>query len=134
MDASLAVPHSAPADGYLFGRGAAWFAYLMTIGLMVFDYIDRQIIASMFPFLKADWMLTDAQLGALVSVVSVTVALFGIPVAWIADRFSRVKSIVVMAVTWSLATIACMFSQNYLQLLIARSVVGAGEAGYGSVG
>ena len=48
---------------------------------MMFDYIDRQIIASMFPFLKSDWLLTDAQLGALVSVVSVTVAVFGIPVA-----------------------------------------------------
>jgi len=134
MDASLTVPHRARADGYLFGRGAAWFAYLMTIGLMVFDYIDRQIISSMFPFLKSDWMLTDAQLGALVSVVSVTVAVFGIPVAWIADRFSPVKSIVVMAVTWSIATIACMFSQGYSHLLVARAFVGLGEAGYGSVG
>ena len=82
MDASIAVPRRTAANDYLFGRGPAWFAYLMTIGLMIFDYIDRQIIASRFPFLKADWMLTDAQLGALVSVLSVTVAVFGIPVAW----------------------------------------------------
>jgi len=82
MDATIAISHRTAASGYLFGRGPAWFAYLMTIGLMVFDYIDRQIIASMFPFLKADWMLTDAQLDALVSVLSVTVAVFGIPVAW----------------------------------------------------
>jgi len=134
MDASIAIPHRAAADGYLFGRGPAWFAYLMTIGLMVFDYIDRQIIVSMFPLLKSDWVLTNAQLGALVSVVSVTVAVFGIPVAWIADRFSPVKSIVVMAVTWSIATIACMFSQGYSHLLVARAFVGLGEAGYGSVG
>jgi MFS transporter, Spinster family, sphingosine-1-phosphate transporter len=134
MDASIAIPHRAAANDYLFGRGPAWFAYLMTIGLMVFDYVDRQIIASMFPFLKTDWMLTDAQLGALVSVVSVTVAVFGIPVAWIADRFSRVKSIMAMATTWSLATIACMFSQGYAHLLLARAFVGLGEAGYGSVG
>jgi MFS transporter, Spinster family, sphingosine-1-phosphate transporter len=134
MDASIAVPHRATANGYLFGRSQAWFAYLMTIGLMVFDYIDRQIIASMFPFLKSDWMLTDAQLGALVSVVSVTVAVFGIPVAWVADRFSRVKSITAMAATWSIATVACMFSQGYAHLLVARAFVGLGEAGYGSVG
>jgi predicted MFS family arabinose efflux permease len=106
----------------------------MTIGLMVFDYIDRQVVASMFPFLKQEWLLTDAQLGALVSIVSVTVAVFGIPVAWIADRFSRVRSIVAMALTWSLATVACMFTQSYLHLLIARGLVGLGEAGYGSVG
>ena len=134
MDATIAISHRAAASDYLFGRGPAWFAYLMTIGLMVFDYIDRQIIASMFPFLKADWMLTDAQLGALVSVVSVTVAVFGIPVAWVADRFSRVKSIMAMAATWSLATVACMFSLGYSHLLVARAFVGLGEAGYGSVG
>jgi len=37
-------------------------------------------------------------------------------------------------VIWSLATISCMFTRSYSQLLAARSVVGMGEAGYGSVG
>ena len=39
-----------------------------------------------------------------------------------------------MAHGWSLATISCMFTRSYGQLLAARSVVGLGEAGYGSVG
>jgi MFS transporter, Spinster family, sphingosine-1-phosphate transporter len=134
MHQRMAIPRGGRSNGYLYGRGPAWFAYSMTVGLMIFDYIDRQIIASMFPFLKGDWLLTDSQLGALVSVVSVTVAVFGIPVAWIADRFSRVKSITVMAMTWSIATIACTFSQGYAHLLVARAFVGLGEAGYGSVG
>jgi MFS family permease len=122
------------ADNFLFGRRAAWFAYGMTVALMIFDYVDRQVIVSMFPFLKAEWNLSDKELGLLVSVISITVAVFGIPVAWIADRASRVKSIVVMAVVWSLACISCMFAQSYTQLLAARAVVGLGEAGYGSVG
>ena len=46
----------------------------MTLALMIFDYIDRQVIVSLFPYLKAEWGLSDKQLGALVSVVSVTVA------------------------------------------------------------
>ena len=121
-------------DTFLFGRGAAWFAYGMTVALMILDYVDRQVIVSMFPFLKAEWNLSDAELGLLVSVISVTVAVFGIPVAWIADRVSRVKSIVAMAVLWSIACILCMFAQTYTQLLVARAVVGLGEAGYGSVG
>jgi predicted MFS family arabinose efflux permease len=124
----------AGADGYLFGRRAAWFAYAMTIALMVFDYVDRQVIVSMFPLLKAQWSLSDKQLGLLVSVISIIVALFGIPVAWIADRVSRVKSVVAMALLWSLACISCMFTGTYAQLLAARAVVGLGEAGYGSVG
>jgi MFS family permease len=121
-------------DGYLSTPRAAWFAFAMTVGLMVFDYVDRQVIVSLFPHLKAEWGLSDVQLGALVSAVSLTVAIGGIPVALIADRMSRVKSIVVMATAWSLATISCMFTRNYGQLLAARAVVGLGEAGYGSVG
>jgi MFS family permease len=106
----------------------------MTVGLMMVDYIDRQVIVSLFPHLKEAWGLSDKQLGALVSAVSVTVALGGIPIALYADRFSRVKSIVAMATVWSLATISCMFTRNYGQLLAARATVGLGEAGYGSVG
>jgi predicted MFS family arabinose efflux permease len=121
-------------DTFLFGRRAAWFAYAMTVALMIVDYVDRQVIVSMFPYLKAEWNLSDKELGLLVSVISITIAVFGIPVAWIADRVSRVKSIVVMAVLWSLACISCMFAQSYGQLLAARAVVGLGEAGYGSVG
>jgi MFS family permease len=101
---------------------------------MIFDYVDRQVIVSLFPYLKAEWDLSDKQLGALVSVVSVVVAIGALPVALLADRTSRVKSIFVMATAWSLATIACMFTRNYSQLFAARALVGLGEAGYGSVG
>ena len=121
-------------NDYLYSRGAAWFAFAMTIGLMVFDYIDRQVVVSIFPHLKAAWDLSDKQLGGLASIVSITVALGAIPVALIADRASRVKSIAVMAIAWSLASISCMFTRNYGQLLAARGIVGLGEAGYGSVG
>jgi MFS family permease len=121
-------------DGYLFSRGAAWFAFAMTIALMVFDYVDRQVIVSLFPYIKAEWGLSDKQLGALVSIVSITVAAGALPVALLADRFSRVKSIVVMATIWSLATISCMWTRSFGQLFAARAAIGLGEAGYGSVG
>ena len=45
--------HKEHADGYLIGRGHAWFAFAMTIALMLFDYIDRQVIVSLFPYMKA---------------------------------------------------------------------------------
>jgi MFS transporter, Spinster family, sphingosine-1-phosphate transporter len=119
---------------YPVSRRQAWFAFAMTFALMLFDYIDRQVIVSLFPHLKAEWNLSDKQLGGLVSVISIVVAIGGIPVALLADRLSRVKSVVVMATTWSLATIACMFTTSYAQLFVARAVVGTGETGYGSVG
>ena len=125
---------SRPGEGYLIGPREAWFAFAMTLGLMVFDYVDRQVVVSLFPYMKTDWGLSDKQLGALVSVVSVTVALGALPIALVADRASRVKSIVVMATAWSLATISCMFVRSYGQLLALRAMVGVGEAGYGAVG
>jgi len=125
----------APAkDDYLFGPGAAWFALAMTLALMVFDYVDRQVIVSLFPHLKAEWNLSDTQLGALVSVVSITVALGALPVALFADRVSRVKSIVAMATLWSMATLSCVWARSYGVLVGLRAMVGLGEAGYGSVG
>jgi MFS family permease len=125
---------SGSENDYRFGPRQAWFAFAMTIGLMMVDYLDRQVIVSLFPYIKAEWQLSDKQLGALVSIVSVTVALAALPVALLADRWSRVRSIVVMATVWSLATISCLFTRNYGQLMAARAVVGLGEAGYGSVG
>ena len=87
----------ADRDDYLVSRPQAWFAFAMTFALMLFDYIDRQVIVSLFPHLKTAWALSDKQLGALVSVISIVVAVGGLPVALLADRFSRVKSIVIMA-------------------------------------
>ncbi len=131
---NISTSSTKPTDGYLFGPRQAWFAFAMTIGLMLFDYIDRQVIVSLFPYMKADWGLSDKQLGALVSVLSIVLAACAFPVSLVADRVSRVKSIVTMATVWSIASISCMFTRNYSSLLVARAMVGVGEAGYGPVG
>jgi MFS family permease len=134
MELRIEASHRPAADDYLVSRPYAWFVFALTILLMLFDFIDRQIIVSMFPFIKAQWSLSDTQLGALLSVVSMTVGLCALPVALIADRWSRVKSVFLMAAGWSLGTIACAFTANYSQLFAARAVVGVGEAGYLPVG
>lgn len=115
-------------------RRYAWSVFGIVFALMVVDYIDRQVVVSMFPHLKAQWSLADTQLGALVSIVSISVALGTLPLSLLADRWSRVKSIFVMALVWSCATIACAYATSYGELLAARSVVGLGEAAYGSAG
>ena len=115
-------------------RRYAWNVFAVLFALMVVDYIDRQVVVSMFSHLKSQWVLSDSQLGALVSVVSVTVALGAVPLSLLADRWSRVKSIFLMALIWSLATIGCAFASSYSQLFVARGFVGLGEAAYGTVG
>src|SRR6187551_3128457 len=115
-------------------RRYAWSVFAILFALMVVDYVDRQVVVSMFSHLKTHWDLSDRQLGALVSIVSITVALGAVPMSLLADRWSRVKSIFVMALVWSLATISCAFATSYGQLFIARSAIGFGEAAYGTVG
>ncbi|MFD4693252.1 MFS transporter [Streptomyces sp. NPDC058463] len=127
LDATGSAPH-------LVSRRYAWGVFALGFALALTDFIDRQIIVSTFPFLKDEWGLSDTQLGALVSVVSVTVALGALPLAHLADRWSRTKSIALMGSVWSLAALACAASGNYGQLLGARAAIGVGEAGYGPAG
>jgi predicted MFS family arabinose efflux permease len=98
--------------------------------LYFFDYVDRMVVVSLFPFLKADWGLSDAQCGAMVSAVYWTIVLFSFPISILIDRWSRKKSIGIMAALWSLATMACAFTTNFGQLFAARAAIGIGEAGY----
>jgi MFS transporter, Spinster family, sphingosine-1-phosphate transporter len=134
MELRANAPSSPGVDGWLVSKRYAWYVFALTFLIMVFDFIDRQIVVSMFPALKAEWSLSDKELGALLSVVSITVGFGALPIALLADRWSRVKSIAAMASVWSLATISCAFAGNYGQLFAARSLIGLGEAGYGPVG
>ena len=122
------------SEAFPVKRGYAWVVFALIFGLMLSDYLSRQVINAVFPFLKADWQLSDAQLGSLVSVVALTVGFLCVPFAMLADRYGRVKGITLMAMVWALATIACGYSGNFLALFIARLFVGLGEAGYGSAG
>src|SRR5688500_16101993 len=94
----------------------------------------RQVLNAVFPLLKAEWGLTDGQLGFLAGVVPLMVGLLTCPISWLADRLGRAKSIVLMAALWSVATLLCGLAENYDQMLAARVLVGVGEAAYGSVG
>jgi len=47
------------AEHWPVPRRQAWFAFVMAFLLMVFDYMDRQVVVSMFPALKAEWGKRD---------------------------------------------------------------------------
>jgi MFS family permease len=108
--------------------------FALTFGLLISDYMARQVLNAVFPLLKAEWSLTDGQLGFLSGVVALMVGLLTCPISLLADRLGRVKSIAIMAVVWSIATVLCGFARSYEQMLAARVLVGVGEAAYGSVG
>ncbi|KXU83330.1 multidrug DMT transporter permease [Paraburkholderia monticola] len=135
----MLVQHAGPATGDVTAtqtdiRAYAWVVFALTVGLLLSDYMSRQVLNAVFPPLKAAWHLSDAQLGSLSSVVALMVGVLTFPLSVLADRWGRVKSIVLMAAMWSLATAGCAISTKYGEMLLARAFVGIGEAAYGSVG
>jgi len=108
--------------------------FVLTFGLLLSDYMSRQVLSAVFPFLKVEWSLTDTQLGALTSIVALTVGLLAIPLSLLGDRWGRSKAIIAMAGLWSFATLGSAIAANYEQMMVARLFIGLGEAAYGSVG
>lgn len=115
-------------------RAFPWVVFALTFGLLLSDYMSRQVLSAVFPLLKTQWALTDTQLGALTSVVALTVGVLAVPLSLLGDRWGRVRSIVLMATIWSLATAGSALAADYGQLILSRLLIGVGEAAYGSVG
>ncbi|MBB4980821.1 MFS transporter [Streptomyces nymphaeiformis] len=115
-------------------RRYAWVVFTLSFGLLLSDYMSRQVLNAVFPMLKAEWLLSDAGLGSLSGIVALMVGLLTFPLSLVADRWGRVKSLIVAATMWSLATLGCAVAASYGQMFLGRFVVGIGEAAYGSVG
>ena len=116
--------------GYLFSKGYSNYVFVLLFLLYMFDYIDRMVVTSMFSSIERDWGITHTQSGALVSAVFFAIVIFTFPISILVDRWSRTKTIGVMAVLWSLATALCALTGNFVQLFMARLLIGVGEAGY----
>ncbi|KQZ75197.1 MFS transporter [Nocardioides sp. Root151] len=131
--AVITEPSAAPVAARA-GRAFPFLVFLLTFGLLLSDYMSRQVLSAVFPLLKAEWGLTDTQLGGLTSVVALAVGILAVPLSIIGDRFGRVRAIIAMGALWSVATLGCALAAGYGQMMLARLFVGVGEAAFGSVG
>jgi MFS family permease len=110
----------------------AYRRYVLLILTLVyaFNFVDRQIIGILSPFIKEDLGLNDAQLGWLKGFAfALLYTVVGIPIAWLADRYSRVNIVTISLTVWSGFTALSGFASNFTQLALARVGVGIGEAG-----
>lgn len=111
--------------------GGVYRYYVLGLLMVIyaFNFLDRQIITILAPSLKADLGLTDAQVGLLFGTAfALFYALFGIPLAKLADGWNRVKTIALGLSFWSAMTAVSGLASNFNQLALARVGVGIGEA------
>jgi MFS family permease len=102
---------------------------LLLLFAYIFNFIDRNIVGVLAVPIREEFNLSDTALSQLGVAFGIFYATIAIPIAWLADRKSRVNIIAAAVALWSLFTAACGLVQNYTQLVIARMGVAVGEAG-----
>jgi predicted MFS family arabinose efflux permease len=109
---------------------ARWYVLGLLTAVYALNIADRFMISTLIEPIKADLHLSDSAIGLL---TGVALALFyvtaGLPLALIADRRSRRNLIAAALCAWSLATAACGLIRSFGQFMVARILVGVGEAG-----
>jgi predicted MFS family arabinose efflux permease len=96
----------------------------------VLNFLDRQLLSILAKPIQDDLGITDGQIGRISGLYfAVFYCVLAIPIGWLADRTHRVRVLSLACALWSAATVACGFSANYAQLVLARMSVGVGEAG-----
>jgi MFS family permease len=97
------------------------------------NYLDRYVAAATLPLILSGLGITDAQGGLLQSLFIVSYSLVCPLAGWLGDRQPRLRLAAAGVFVWSVATVASGLAPTYAWLLLARAVIGAGEASYAVV-
>jgi predicted MFS family arabinose efflux permease len=96
----------------------------------IINFLDRQLLGILAKPIQDSLGITDGQLGLIGGLYFAFFYCFiAVPIGWLADRTSRVGIVALACAIWSAATIACGIARTYPQLVVARMMVGFGEAG-----
>lgn len=115
----------------------AYAALWLLLGMNLFNYIDRQVLAAVEPDIRATFFsATDphamTKTGLLGSAFTVSYMLSAPILGFLADRLSRWLIVGVSVVLWSLATCGSGLAATFAILFATRICVGIGEGGYSS--
>ena len=106
------------------------FVLILLTVVYGFNFIDRQIMGILAPFIQKDLDLSNTELGLLIGLAfAVFYTFVAIPIAWLADRYNRVNILSIALATWSGFTALTGLANNFIQIGLARMGVGIGEAG-----
>jgi MFS family permease len=121
-------------EDFKVGGVHAYVTLVICCLLFMVNYMDRQLISVVLEPMKKDIGLTDTQAGIIQSVFLLCIALFSFPIARLIDRWSRRKTIGIMAIVWSIFTFVTGIGRNFIQVTLPRTFVAVGEAGFSSGG
>jgi len=99
-------------------------------GINALNYLDRFLLAPLLPLIITGLSLSDRQAGSLQSAFILVYALVCPFAGWLGDRTSRLRIAALGVALWSMATFASGLASTFLWLLLARAMVGIGEATY----
>jgi MFS family permease len=117
-------------QGKYASKGYRTVVLLLLTLIYAFNFIDRQIIGILSPFIQADLGLTNSQLGLLKGFLfALFYCVIGIPIAWLADRYNRTNIVTISLAVWSGFTAVTGMANSFLTIGLARMGVGIGEAG-----
>jgi ACS family hexuronate transporter-like MFS transporter len=92
------------------------------------NFLDRQLLAALAPTLKAEFQLTNAQYGQLISSFYLVTAIAAPLAGWFIDRVGlRIGAAVAVSV-WSIAGAATALTSSFRGLLACRMALGFGES------
>jgi MFS family permease len=120
-------------------KPGAYAALALLLGINLFNYVDRYILAAVEPEIRATFFAAGdrnamAVNGLLGTAFFVTYMLSAPALGWLSDRFSRWLIIGSAVLLWSLASGASGLAATFSLLVFTRILVGIGEGGYGPAG
>ena len=129
-DGRMAEPSPAgPTQAQVPGAYRIWFLTLMVL-ISAFSVIDRTAVLTLGQAIKQDLRLSDFQFGLISGVgFALFYAILGLPLARLADTWSRVRLITIAVAIFGVFAALCGLTRNFVQLMLCRIVVGVGEAG-----
>lgn len=105
------------------------YIFLFALG-WVFMYADRNILAPVMGIIGEEWDLSKAQLGLMSTVFFLSYALMQIPTGFLADRYGRVRVLVIGFIFFGLATFVTGLAPTFGIFLLMRLLTGFGEGTY----
>lgn len=119
-------------SGTSFGGIYRYYVLIMLMLTFMFNIADRLVMSILIEDIKAEFLLSDTQIGLLAGTAfTVFYLLLGIPAGRLADRTNRKNMVAISLSLWSLMSALCGAALGFWTLLLARLGVGVGEAGGG---